>query len=1253
MRYLEDGPDIPETLLEARDLGEVVFFCGAGISLPAGLPDFGRLADRLLDRLSAETSRKVRQDGESLDRVFMAMVKEFGAAAVDRELTRALRTPRNADLRFHQAAIDLSRGRDGVPKIVTTNFDLLFERVDRRLRGYVPPSLPDLAQLQPIDGIVYLHGRLSNATGARSGYVITSADFGRAYLAEGWAARFVRGLSERYTIVLLGYSANDPPMRYLLEGLNSRDNPGRRSLIYAFVPEGSAATEEAWHDKGVTTIGYAPRDAGHGGLWDTLFAWAEAARDPEGWRASQVALAQRKPMDLRPFERGQVANLVSTGDGAASFASASPPPPAEWLCVLEAGSRYGKPGKMRWDDTVEVDPLDVFGLDSDPPRPEPRPDGTFVPPGENLLGWRRGDEHWPERQQLMGFSARWTNQFPNRLHQLVRWFGFILDQPAAIWWAAGRILPHPATAREIEHRLDRDADLPPAVRHFWRCYLNGAGPPVGDMHDLRQYDVLDRVRKEGWTNSVMRDLEAALVPSFRVGRALLGPPIPPTGGWDELDVRSLAGIEVTVSRWADGLDPPPETLAKVVAMVRRSLECMAEMLGESSAILWRTPTLHPTGDQGEDFQLEREASHFLKFRDLFDALAAEDAAAAKREIESWDSDEPVFFAKLFLYAATLPRLVAPADFARRILAMSDPTWWSSYLTRELLFALRAQWSGLSGRDRSAIEERIIQGKARDDGDDETEHERSRSSRAASWLRWLELNDRNLSRATRRRLPGLKAADPRWSDEWALNADDSHGPRGGYIERVTASQGLEEAPIPNVVALAIELSTEDYRQLRDYRPFVGLVKSHPLRALSALRLAARRGSHPVAFWHNLLDDWPESGVGDRLVLLLAQTLARLPEATFVELRHGTARWVQKALSPVMRRRRKVARAAFDAIAQRYLTADPATLVSGIGNTRIGGVEQQKSEFSLMKAINAPGGNLARAVLDQLGKRKQKAAMPSWIGSRLELLLTLPGEGAGHVACVVARQYHWMDYWFPAWTAGLTPLFAPDHSLSEAMWHGLSASSSFIGNAAGRRISGYLAAVLTGEAPWELDPDARRGLMAIMVNLSIARGDEPAAFSMGEIRRILMATGEEGRVEALGVLARTNPDDDLWVKLFRPFLTDAWPQQLRFQTDASSRQLALIVDKSGARFAEAAALVLPHLRPVTHLDTFAYRLKKKGEEGSGYALDYPTETLQLLNALIGDDPQTAPWNLRELLEIIAGAKPALRQSDPWRRLKAIAQ
>jgi hypothetical protein len=45
MRFIANGPSIPDELLRARDQGRVVFFCGAGVSrAKAELPDFFGLA---------------------------------------------------------------------------------------------------------------------------------------------------------------------------------------------------------------------------------------------------------------------------------------------------------------------------------------------------------------------------------------------------------------------------------------------------------------------------------------------------------------------------------------------------------------------------------------------------------------------------------------------------------------------------------------------------------------------------------------------------------------------------------------------------------------------------------------------------------------------------------------------------------------------------------------------------------------------------------------------------------------------------------------------------------------------------------------------------------------------------------------------------------------------------------------------------------------------------------------------------------
>jgi hypothetical protein len=51
MQLIQNGSDAPERLLQAHEEGRVVFFCGAGISYPAGLPGFKGLVTRVRDAL--------------------------------------------------------------------------------------------------------------------------------------------------------------------------------------------------------------------------------------------------------------------------------------------------------------------------------------------------------------------------------------------------------------------------------------------------------------------------------------------------------------------------------------------------------------------------------------------------------------------------------------------------------------------------------------------------------------------------------------------------------------------------------------------------------------------------------------------------------------------------------------------------------------------------------------------------------------------------------------------------------------------------------------------------------------------------------------------------------------------------------------------------------------------------------------------------------------------------------------------------
>lgn len=57
-RFIANGPDIPERLLWDHEEGRVVFFCGAGISHPAGLPGFKGLVEQIYEKLDTTQEDK-------------------------------------------------------------------------------------------------------------------------------------------------------------------------------------------------------------------------------------------------------------------------------------------------------------------------------------------------------------------------------------------------------------------------------------------------------------------------------------------------------------------------------------------------------------------------------------------------------------------------------------------------------------------------------------------------------------------------------------------------------------------------------------------------------------------------------------------------------------------------------------------------------------------------------------------------------------------------------------------------------------------------------------------------------------------------------------------------------------------------------------------------------------------------------------------------------------------------------------------
>jgi len=251
--------DLPAKLDHALAEGELAIFAGAGVSVapPSDLPSFDGLTAQI-----GEGSLPQRKD-EPFE-LYLGRLKGEGVRVHDLA-SEILSNPASQPNDLHRAIASLwSRPAD--VRIVTTNFDPHLEAALSEKWPANPPehwAAPALPVGSRFNGLVYLHGRL----GHPDRLVLTDADFGRAYLTEGWAREFLTALFRHYVVLFVGYSHNDAIVKYLARGLPPASVASRFALTDQPDPE-------RWRFLGVEPISY-DRKNNHAALLIGLQRWGE------------------------------------------------------------------------------------------------------------------------------------------------------------------------------------------------------------------------------------------------------------------------------------------------------------------------------------------------------------------------------------------------------------------------------------------------------------------------------------------------------------------------------------------------------------------------------------------------------------------------------------------------------------------------------------------------------------------------------------------------------------------------------------------------------------------------------------------------------------------------------------------------------------------------------------------------------------------------------------------------------------------
>lgn len=600
MQFVQNGPDIPDALLQAHEEGRVVFFCGAGISRPAGLPGFDGLVYDLYDRVGEHPNRLESEflSEKQLDRVIGLLEQRIqgGRKNLRRHLSDILKpdlSKRHA-LTTHQALLILGRNETHGLRLLTTNFDSLFERAAEHFR--LPPftTYPTPPDRPNWEGIVHLHGRLSDSPAGEEldSLILSDGDFGQAYLTQGWAARFLATLFRDFTLCFVGYSIDDPVLRYMTAA-HRLSNNGQKVFAFAPYSGDQAATQEgAWRAKNVIPILYDEAQS-HRKLHQTLHIWASILRD--GVRGKQrivSRLAHRSPKDSTPTNDfvGRMLWALSDKSGrpAQQFADLEPIPSLEWLDAL-SNYRYYHADLPRFQVPVGTEPsaTRAFSLLH---RPAPYDKAAWM----TLVTGR-------------GVTHNWDDV----MYQMARWLTRHLDDTKLLLWLVeqGGKLDR-EFIQTIENKLDELANLErdgkadelarissaaprailrPMMRTLWRLLLSGRINTQWQESGIYQWQ--QRFQRDGLTFAMRMDLRSLLTPTLKLNRPFTWGTEEPEHGESE-DLRrsiswtlELAGTDVHSFLHDLENSPPwqaalPSLATDFQQLLRDALDLMHE-LGEA------------------------------------------------------------------------------------------------------------------------------------------------------------------------------------------------------------------------------------------------------------------------------------------------------------------------------------------------------------------------------------------------------------------------------------------------------------------------------------------------------------------------------------------------------------------------------------------------------------------------------------------------------------------------------------------------
>jgi hypothetical protein len=1042
-------------------------------------------------------------------------------------------------------------------------------------------------------GVLHLHGRLADPWSelgiSETDLVLTSAEFGDAYLRSGWASRYVYDLVRACAVVLVGYQADDPPMRYPLEALEAdRERYPGLQKVYAFAPCAPGKEKVAralWGAKAVEPILYTASDDDHSSLYATLREWRRYAEDPTAWRHEQLrSLLSNRPRSLPENKIFECAALLGHGDASQLLGELSPE--AEWLPVLIEkrvfDNKTTRPGD--WIATRANDPQMIRACAG--------------------LSYLDQQTRWQINQALRQEAQSLT---PVRLKAWQLLLAAKRPQPNSgpgdNWYIAASNIRN--------NQADFEAR---------RLVVNILRPRLKVGKAVRRPD-----------DAATPDGPETVFQLLRVDFKSAGDPSP-------------ANILAT---WPTNADQEVALFHSLDRCLMEALE-EAEDAGFLSGFDRASHDVPSVALHGQNTYRTGFYPITRTIADLWLRVLAQKRDQARVLSQAWAVSRFLLVKRLWLFTLRFDAFT-PDEAAAGILNLDHHLFWVTEAQVEIMRVLADRWMDFNPTDRSILETRLREGTPRDlfplnSFEKEDEWRAIHDSSIFKRLKRIEAMGGTLAPESQTLLAEITARHPKWR-AGPGDRDDFHSwheIRSGPSGHAELLDGIAD---DGLVKEAMRLQREQFFEEADiWRVFCS---ADPDRALRGLRFEADNAQWDVEPWRCLL--WTATENAEPAFQFeLADLLARMPDRTLQELLPSATSWLQRrreVLSATERPGGPRFLHLWDRFADltyheheledsdaknkdllnqslaspggilAWVLIESLSALSPIAGSGLG--QDLKPRFDRIAIARGHPGLLARVCLAH-HMAFLDAIDPTWTEERLSTLFSWERTEAPAV---------WRAY-SQGGSIGSARLF---NTVKPAMLEAFRRT-----DLSDHEFEGLISKMLTIGLSHQRGEAHDYNLTTAEIKEALTVGPPVVRWNASRSFWQIMSE-EQGEHEDRATR---------WREIVGPLLREIWPLDAELRSEDTARNLVLMALECEAAFPESVDAIVDFIVPYQlHLLSSSLRLEQKHDH---LVREHPIAFVRLVNALIEPTSYPVPDDLGALLQECLGANSAVAIDPAYIRL-----